>query len=308
MPTVKNIKILLYRFLEVIEKMSLASMIRSKLSNNVKNKLLRISPNWLYNLYERNMILRVFNLKDYFNSQTDSLHFGKTVLPMEVLCNKEAAGAFNNEYPDIIYPFISDKTSVTLVPYNEGPYELNDVKVNSGDAVFDCGAHFGLFSAMLANRGCICYAFEPFQKNVHFLNIIREKNSHITVVPYAVGDVDGRVQFEDSPSATTGSRVLYIGSEQNANKGFTTVESTTLDSFTHNNNLTRVDFIKADIEGAERYMLMGAKSVLKDFAPKLSICTYHLPDDPKVLRELILDANPNYVIEEKYKKMYAHVP
>jgi hypothetical protein len=48
--------------------------------------------------------------------------------------------------------------------------------------------------------------------------------------------------------------------------------------------------------------------VLKDFAPKLSICTYHLPDDPKIIRELILDANPKYIIEEKFKKMYAHMP
>jgi len=53
---------------------------------------------------------------------------------------------------------------------------------------------------------------------------------------------------------------------------------------------------------------MGAKRVLKEFAPKIAICTYHLPDDPQVLRELILDANPNYVIVERWKKMYAYVP
>jgi len=86
------------------------------------------------------------------------------------------------------------------------------------------------------------------------------------------------------------------------------VKCTKPDTFVHQNNIPRIDFIKADIEGAERYMLMGAKQVLKDFAPKLAICTYHLPDDPKVLRELILDANPDYVIEERWKKMYAHVP
>ena len=80
-----------------------------------------------------------------------------------------------------------------------------------------------------------------------------------------------------------------------------------MDTFVEENKLPSVDFIKADIEGAERYMLMGAKRVLKEFAPKIAICTYHLPDDPKVLRELILDANPNYIIEEKFKKMYAYV-
>ena len=55
-------------------------------------------------------------------------------------------------------------------------------------------------------------------------------------------------------------------------------------------------------------MLMGAKQVLKEFAPKIAICKYHLPDDPQILRELILDGNPNYVIEERWKKIYAYVP
>ena len=81
-----------------------------------------------------------------------------------------------------------------------------------------------------------------------------------------------------------------------------------MDAYVEKNNIPRVDFIKADIEGAERYMLRGSMKVLERFAPKLAICTYHLPDDPKVLRETILEANPNYVISEQFKKMYAYVP
>ena len=72
--------------------------------------------------------------------------------------------------------------------------------------------------------------------------------------------------------------------------------------------LERVDFIKADIEGAERLMLKGAQETLRRFAPKLSICTYHLPDDKEVLEALIKQANPHYVIEHRWQKLYAHVP
>ena len=53
---------------------------------------------------------------------------------------------------------------------------------------------------------------------------------------------------------------------------------------------------------------MGAKRILKEFAPKLALCTYHLSDDPEVMEKLILDANPNYVIEHKWQKLYAYVP
>jgi hypothetical protein len=87
-----------------------------------------------------------------------------------------------------------------------------------------------------------------------------------------------------------------------------TVPTIPLDLFVRQNSLPRVDFIKADIEGAERLMLEGAKEVLRDFSPKLAICTYHRRDDPETLRDLILCANPNYVIENKFRKLYAHVP
>ena len=82
----------------------------------------------------------------------------------------------------------------------------------------------------------------------------------------------------------------------------------TLDEYVSSNGIPRVDFIKADIEGAERDMLKGATGILREFAPKLAICTYHLPDDPEVLSKLIMDANPSYRIIHKHNKLYAYVP
>ena len=86
------------------------------------------------------------------------------------------------------------------------------------------------------------------------------------------------------------------------------VKTTTIDEYVKVNGLESVDFIKADIEGAERYMLEGAKETLAKFAPKLSICTYHLPDDPEVLERLILRYNPDYIVEQGEKKLWAYVP
>lgn len=85
------------------------------------------------------------------------------------------------------------------------------------------------------------------------------------------------------------------------------IEAITLDQFVEMNHISKLDFIKADIEGAERLLLAGAKEVLQKFAPKLAICTYHYPEDPALLSFMIKQANPNYIIEKAYGKLYAYV-
>ena len=87
-----------------------------------------------------------------------------------------------------------------------------------------------------------------------------------------------------------------------------TVETISIDDFVRENNLPHVDFIKSDIEGFERNLLKGAQETLKNFAPKLALCTYHLPDDPEIMAGLIKKANPKYNIVQKRMKLFASVP
>jgi len=86
-----------------------------------------------------------------------------------------------------------------------------------------------------------------------------------------------------------------------------TAETITLDEFVLQKKLNRLDFIKADIEGAERNLLWGATNVMREFAPKIAIRTYHMPDDSRLLRSIIKKANPRYTIFEKYKTLYAYI-
>jgi hypothetical protein len=51
--------------------------------------------------------------------------------------------------------------------------------------------------------------------------------------------------------------------------------------------------------------LLGAKEILKKFAPKLAICTYHLPDAPQVLESIIKEANPDYKVVHLRHKLFA---
>ena len=55
--------------------------------------------------------------------------------------------------------------------------------------------------------------------------------------------------------------------------------------------------IRTDAEGAEREIIKGAKETIKNFKPRMAIAAYHLPDDKKVIPELILSIRDDY----KYK-------
>jgi len=206
---------------------------------------------------------------------------------------------------DLVAPAIfQDRSRLT-----EGPYEWGNVRLEKGDVVLDLGANIGAFSCVAASKGCYVYAFEPTPYTMTLL----ERNQSLyggsfKVVPYAVGGQNGAVPFycnttKDDINLTKNSvHFEHKGAEE------IVVPLVSIDSFVEQERLERLDFIKANIEGAERDMLKGARNALRRFAPKLALCTDHRTDDGVAMERLILDANPNYVIEHRWKKLYAYVP
>jgi len=277
--------------------------LRVLLSGKTKNMLSKAFPK-LKMIYNRRLVLSTIGLNKFYNKEDDALHLGKGVLPVKLFYELQYSGWLNSEFIDIVCPLLPDKSEIKQYPFLEGPYELGNVKIQKGDVVFDCGANMGLFSIMCANYDCLCYAFEPMPKNLSWLTEVVQVNPHIIIAPYAVSDKKGKVWFDNSETTDFLARIH----ESNNQNDKIEVDCITLDAFVEQNNISKVDFIKADIEGAERLLLKGARRILKEFAPKISICKYHLPDDSQVLSALIHEANPNYVIEEKYMKIYAYVP
>jgi FkbM family methyltransferase len=191
----------------------------------------------------------------------------------------------------------------------EGPYGWQDgdfdVTVHKGDIVIDAGAWIGDFAAYAVPKGASVYAFEPTAEIFTMLEETARLNGHITPVQKGLSGKTGSVELYTAADELTSSNSLLSGSSLVNTE---TISVTTLDDFVHENSLPRIDFIKADIEGAERDMLKGARHVLKTFAPRLALCTYHLLDDPEVMERLIKEANPDYHIVHRGKKLYACVP
>jgi hypothetical protein len=61
--------------------------------------------------------------------------------------------------------------------------------------------------------------------------------------------------------------------------------------------LPRVDFIKMDIEGAEKQALAGGARTLAAYRPRMEISVDHLPEDPRMVPDVIRQIQPDYRIE-----------
>lgn len=190
----------------------------------------------------------------------------------------------------------------------EGSYEYEDVKIHKNDIIIDAGANMGLFSIYAYKKEAEkIYAFEPQTQVIEILkkNIdLNNASESIEIVPLGLWDKYDILQLFHSACGHSCSSIVL---NRNNNQQKEDIHCVDLDTWVKNNKIPRIDFIKADIEGAERYMLHGAKEILHEFGPRLAICSYHLPDDLKILKKIVKDANPKYRILHNSHKMFAYI-
>ena len=194
----------------------------------------------------------------------------------------------------------------------EGPYGYSDnefdVTVKENDVVIDAGAWIGDFSAYAASKGAIAYAFEPVSRNFELLEKTANLNSYklggekgvIYPINKGLGDKEHNLKIYINEKDSAGNSIYLTKS-----KIIEEISITTLDKFIEENYVNKLDFIKSDIEGGELDLLKGATNVLKKFAPKLAICSYHSPKDPALLEQIILEANPRYKVIHTRQKLFA---
>ncbi|HJK39774.1 MAG TPA: FkbM family methyltransferase [Methanocorpusculum sp.] len=207
------------------------------------------------------------------------------------------------EIGDILIPALFQRYGYV----DEGPYEWGDVRIARDDVVFDCGANLGVFTVLAAYRGAEVFAFEPIPEARTILRQTLKLNpalaDRVHVVPCALGDEEKTAEFTILADTLVGSSMVLPQTGRKMR-----VPVTTVDAFVESEGLDAVNFIKADIEGAERQMLAGAVDTLRNYTPKVAICTYHLADDPLVIANLLRNADPRYQLTSRWKKMYGVVP
>lgn len=202
---------------------------------------------------------------------------------------------------DLIYPYLTNDFSLI----REGAYEKNGVDLKPGDVVVDAGAYLGIFSLFASKKigpkGKV-YAFEPISENYQLFKKTIELNKakNIEIIPWALGKKRDLVSMMvEGDKFNISSGFFKKGSKERK------VKQISLDDFIEQRKIPKVDFIKADLEGMEKDFLLGAEKTIKKFKPRLSICTYHKPEDSRVLEQLIRSFAPQYKIDQTEAKLYS---
>ena len=159
--------------------------------------------------------------------------------------------------------------------YHHGLYDCPEpVKAYLREGIFlDVGGCYGDSALVLLNH----YApqkvitFEPSTDNRRIYRKIMKKNgipeSKYELSSFGLGKECSTIYYCENSG--------FGNSLKNIHGRTTQAEITTLDQFCSEHNLTNVKFLKADIEGMELDMLQGARTVIEQNRPVLSICIYH---------------------------------
>lgn len=174
--------------------------------------------------------------------------------------------------------------------------------VHEGDVVIDAGANVGAFVWKALNDGAaLVVAVEPTKPNVESLrrNFAKEiEEGRVIVYPKGVWEKDDQLTFNTFENSALNSIMMdERWEEPDTTPTTVTIDVTTVDHIVADLGLEKVDFIKMDIEGAERNALQGARHTLTTMKPRMAIATENLPDDPVVLPALISEIQPAYRIE-----------
>jgi len=172
-------------------------------------------------------------------------------------------------------------------------YEREPVLVRQGDIVLDAGAHLGTFTRYALNHGARrVIAFEPEPTNILCFKKTFEdelRSEQVVLVEAALWEHSGTLNLSLVLQGSSASGSVVVNRFP-----ATTVTATTVDETVAQLNLDRVDFIKMDIEGAERYALRGARQTIARFAPRMSLAIEHWLDDAEAIPKAVLEAKPDY--------------
>ncbi len=189
----------------------------------------------------------------------------RALFDLVLQCKYEAAHALFDQA-------VSEKDAWDLLPA-ESITAMADLGAYNGDTAREAIGKCPHLSFVLA--------VEPDRRNFRKLSDWAANGSDPCMVEchqLAISDTCGEAAFDASGNRNAG---LCTG------RSDVTVQTATLDALLHGR---RVDYVKFDVEGAERAALLGAAETIRTHRPALRVAAYHRSEDlfdlPLLLNEL----------------------
>ena len=159
----------------------------------------------------------------------------------------------------------------------------------------DCGANLGVFTLWLKINfpDAEVYTFEPVSRTFKIQSSLLSFWGLSSVYPQqlAVGDKRSELKMHVDPFLWGSTLVNNPGQDPNLTETVTVVA---LDDFLKENSISKLDFLKVDVEGFEDRALKGASKSIGAFKPILYIAGHHRKDDSTRIPSIVLSIVPEY--------------
>lgn len=167
-------------------------------------------------------------------------------------------------------------------------YEIQNTKVQPNDVIVDCGSAEGFFAYKNLKKAKKIYLIEPLPIFVESLNKNFLNETNIEILPIALGNENASATIVLNESSPIASKI----STSNFPNGVP-IEIKTIDSLFYEKGI-EINYLKADLEGFEESMILGALKTIKTYKPKIAITVYHIGQDANRLISLIKTEVPEY--------------
>lgn len=163
-----------------------------------------------------------------------------------------------------------------------------DIKEN--DVVFDIGASYGTYTLSARSIGATVYSFEPEQ------TIYRDLVNNVLINNFEDKCFVSNFGLWSSNTSIDMTHYAPHWSKQTISGNYVAV---TLDQITQDNEITKIDWMKIDVEGAEEEVIKGALQSIAKFKPNM-IIECHTFLDPELKSKVInlISSIANYDFED----------
>lgn len=167
-----------------------------------------------------------------------------------------------------------DKRITPIEILNFNTYEKQDADIflslfKEDTVFFDIGSHVGFYSIAAAkkNPNIKIYAFEPIPATFDLLKKNIFLNQLSNIYPFNIGllDENKELHFFLNPTLSANASARNVSETTDMKKVL--VQVITLDAFFNGQNLTALDIIKCDVEGAEFLVFQGGIQTIIRYKP-----------------------------------------